>query len=143
MIRIEVNRGARHCDGMTRREALRIGALGLGGLTLPRLLQLQAQASVTNPNLPARAQSVIILVLFGGPSHLDTWDLKPNAPEVIRGTFQPVRTNVTGIQITEHMRRMAQVMDHCAIIRSMRHGNGNHPAAAYWMMVGSPMTRLA
>jgi hypothetical protein len=141
MIRIELNRGIRHCDGLTRREALRIGALGIGGLTLPRLLQCQAQASAANPS--ARAQSVIVLFLSGGPSHLDTWDLKPNAPAEIRGSFQPISTSVPGIQICEHLPRMAQLADKYTIIRSMRHGNGNHPAAAYWMMVGSPMTRAA
>src|SRR5439155_5220329 len=90
-----------------------------------------------------RARSVIMLFLSGGPSHLDMWDLKPDAPEEIRGTFRPIRTNVGGIDISEHMPRMARVADKYAIIRSMRHTTGNHPAAAYWMMVGSPMTRTA
>lgn len=131
--------GSRHCDGLTRRELLKVGALGLGGLTLPDLLGLEARASTSS----RRARSVILLFLSGGPSHLDMWDLKPEAPEEIRGTFRPVATNVPGIQISEHMPRMARVMDKMTIIRSMRHPNGNHPAAAYWMMVGSPMTRVA
>jgi uncharacterized protein (DUF1501 family) len=143
MLRIDVNRGVHHCDGMTRREALRIGALGLGGLTLPQLLQMQAAQATGPAQPPARARAVIMLFLSGGPSQLDTWDLKPNAPAEIRGTFQPISTSVPGIQISEHLPRMARVMDRCAIIRSMRHGNGNHPAAAYWMMVGSPMNRVA
>src|SRR4051812_15255007 len=99
MFRIETNRGVRHCDGLTRREALRVGALGVGGLTLPRLLELQARASGSASHATT-AQSVIILFLSGGPSHLDMWDLKPNAPEDIRGTFRPISTSVTGIQIS-------------------------------------------
>ena len=66
---------------------------------------------------------------------------EPDAPEEIRGTFQPMATNAGGIRITDQMPRMARVMDKCAIIRTMRHATGNHPAATYWMMVGSPMGR--
>ncbi len=143
MFRIDATPGVRHCDGLTRREALRVGALGLGGLTLPRLLQMRAEASGAASSPPATAQSVIMLFLSGGPSHLDMWDLKPSAPEEIRGTFQPISTSVPGIQISEHLPRMACLAHKYSIVRSMRHSNGNHPAAAYWMMVGSPMTRAA
>src|SRR5436189_5034056 len=120
-----------------RRDILRIGALGLGGLTLPKLLR------ASTPTRPARARSVILLFLSGGPSHLDMWDLKPDAPEEIRGTFRPINTRVAGVQISEHMPMTAAVMDKSIIIRSMQHASGNHPAAAYWMMIGSPMARLA
>jgi hypothetical protein len=136
--------GVRHCDGLTRREMLRVGALGVGGLTLPNLLLLEtAAAASTAVRSPARARSVILLFLSGGPSHLDMFDLKPDAPEEIRGTFQPIDTNVPGVRISEHMPRMARLADQYAIVRSMRHASGNHPAAAYWMMVGSPMHRAA
>lgn len=138
MLRLDARLGSRHCDGLTRRDWLRIGALGIGGLTLPNLLHLEASSSRR-----ARARSVIMLFLSGGPSHLDMWDLKPDAPEEIRGTFRPAATRVPGIQICEHLPMTAAVMDKCAIIRSMQHASGNHPAAAYWMMIGSPMTRLA
>lgn len=142
MLSLNVGGGNRHCDGFTRREALRIGALGIGGLTLPILLGLEQRASASvSPR--RRARSVIILFLSGGPSHLDMWDLKPDAPEEIRGTFRPIDTNVSGIRISEHMPRMSRVADKYAILRSLRHGSGNHPAAAYWMMVGSPMGRTA
>src|SRR5438105_1990792 len=142
MLSLEVGRGVRHCDGLTRREVLRAGAVGLGGLSLPALLRLEQSASAS-PARPARARSAILLFLSGGPSHLDMWDLKPEAPAEIRGTFRPIRTNVAGIDVSEHMPRMARLADKYAIIRSMRHASGNHPAAAYWMMVGSPMTRTA
>src|ERR1700686_1514432 len=115
MLRLDACQGSRHCDGMTRRDWLRVGALGVGGLTLPNLLRLEA----STPRR-ARARSVILLFLSGGPSHLDMWDLKPDAPEEIRGTFRPVSTRVPGIQICEHLPRMASVMDKCAIIRSMQ-----------------------
>src|SRR5262249_25439056 len=125
MLRIDVNQGARHCDGLTRRDLLRVGALGLGGLTLPALLNLQqAAASPATPR--ARARSVILLFLSGGPSPLDMFALKPDAPEEIRGPFRPAATRIPGVQISEHLPRMAAVADRFTIIRSMRHGNGNH-----------------
>ncbi len=141
MLRLDVRHGSQHCDGMTRRDWLRIGALGVGALTLPNLLRLEGATS--SDRRGARARSVIFLFLSGGPSHLDMWDLKPDAPEEIRGTFRPASTRTAGIRICEHMPQTAAVMDQCAIIRSMQHVTGNHPAAQYWMMVGSPMTRLA
>jgi uncharacterized protein (DUF1501 family) len=143
MLRLDVSCGVRHCDGLSRRELLKVGALGLGGLTLPGLLRLQQTASASAAAHAARARSVILLFLSGGPSHLDMWDLKPDAPEEIRGTFRPVATTVPGIHISEHMPRMAALADRYAILRAVRHNNGNHPAATYWMMIGSPMTRPA
>jgi hypothetical protein len=126
---------------MTRRELLRAGAIGLGAISLPGLLRSQHTSACAGQS--SKARSVIMLFLSGGPSHLDMWDLKPDAPEEIRGTFRPIVTNVPGVEISEHMPRMAKLADKYAIIRSMCHGNGNHPAAMYWMMTGSPMTRTA
>ncbi|CAN5896801.1 DUF1501 domain-containing protein [soil metagenome] len=140
MLSIETGKGLRIGGALTRRELIRVGAIGLGGLTLPGLLRLQ-QASGVGAPIKGKARSVILLFLSGGPAQMDMWDLKPKAPEEIRGTFRPIDTTVPGIQITEHMPRMAQVMDKCAIVRSMTHRQGNHPAAAYWMMVGAPMAR--
>src|SRR5262249_6270870 len=141
MLSLRVHDGVRHCDGLTRRAMLRAGAIGLGGLTLPTLLGLQ-QASASSAK-SARARSVIMLFLSGGPSQLDTLDLKPAAPDEIRGTFRPVATNVPGIRICEHLPRLARHVDKCAIIRSMVHNDANPPAASYMMMVGSPMGRKA
>src|SRR5262245_61086319 len=123
MLSLRVEGGARHCDGLSRRELLRAGALGLGGLTLPGLLRLEQAAASTPARRTARARSVILLFLSGGPSHLDMWDLKPEAPEEIRGTFRPVATNVPGIQISEHLPRMAAVADKYAILRAVRHAS--------------------
>jgi hypothetical protein len=141
MLGLQVHDGVRHCDGLTRREMLRAGAIGLGGLSLPTLFRIQeASASSTKK---ARARSVIVLFLSGGPSQLDTFDLKPDAPAEIRGTFRPVATTVPGIRICEHLPRLARHADRYAIIRSMAHDDANHPAASYMMVVGSPIGRKA
>ncbi|MEK6236273.1 MAG: DUF1501 domain-containing protein, partial [Planctomycetales bacterium] len=112
----------RLCDGITRREALRIGALGLGGLTLPGLLQAEQQSGISRSK-----KSVIMIYMAGAPPHLDMYDLKPDAPDEIRGEFRPIATDVPGIQICEHMPRMAKIMSKCAALRSV-HGSpsGSH-----------------
>ncbi len=84
-----------------------------------------------------------MLFLSGGPSQLDMWDLKPGAPEGIRGTFRPAQTNVPGITMSEHLPRLARLADKYVIVRSVNHSTGNHPAASYWMMTGSPIQRAA
>ena len=133
--------GSRPCPGPSRRELLRVGMLGLGGLALPELLRLQATAdqSIKRGN----AKSVVMLFLSGGPSQLDMWDLKPDAPQDIRGTFRPIPTVVPGVAVSEHLPRMARVADKYAIVRSVTHSTGNHPAASYWMMTGSAIQRAA
>lgn len=139
-------RGLSHNSGrlegmrLSRRGALRLGAIGLGGLTLPSLLHLEALAGHATPR---RARSVIMLFLSGGPSHLDMFDLKPDAPEAIRGTFQPIETTVPGISLGEHLPRLARLAEHFALVRSVRHDQADHPAAAYWMMIGQPIGRPA
>ncbi|MFM8584550.1 MAG: DUF1501 domain-containing protein, partial [Planctomycetaceae bacterium] len=109
---------AGHCDGRARRHFLKLGGLALGGLGLPQLLAAQEASQ------PAGAQklshkAVIMIFLSGGPSHQDSLDLKVDAPKEIRGSFQPIATNVPGIDICEHMPRLAQMMDKFAIIRSL------------------------
>jgi hypothetical protein len=142
MLSLRVSQGARHCDGLTRRDVLHAGALGLGGLTLPGLLRMQDTARAAAPRR-ATARSVILLFLSGGPSHLDMFDLKPEAPAEIRGTFRPIATRVPGTRLCEHLPHTARLADRYAVVRSVSHPDGNHPAASYWMMVGSPMTRPA
>ena len=132
----------RQCDGLTRREVLRVGALGWGGLTLPGLFRLSEAAGVeARPSFAPRARSVIVLYLSGGPSQLDMWDMKPAAPEEIRGTFQSVTTTVPGIQVCEHMPRMARLADRYTIIRSMSHHEGDHLKAGYYAMTGGQLLR--
>jgi len=103
------------CDGINRRDFLRIGAFG-AGLSLADVLRLRAFAE---PGTRARAKSAIMIYLPGGPSHIDTYDLKPNAPIEFRGEFKPTATNVDGIEICEHFPMQAKMMDKLAIIRSL------------------------
>lgn len=104
------------CDRMSRRDVLRIGAAGIAGLTLADLLRGNAMAANGG-----KAKSIINVILSGGLSHIDTFDMKPGAPREIRGTFEPIRTNLPGVQICEHLPRLAQNLDKLAIVRSM-HG---------------------
>jgi Protein of unknown function (DUF1501) len=124
MLRILGNR-ATACDGTTRREVLRAGGLSLlGTVTLPRFLQ--AQATGNEGRAPGRARSIILLNLFGGPSHLDMFDMKPEAPLEVRGEFRPIATSVPGLQICEHLPRLAQWMHKATLIRSVTHGYNSH-----------------
>lgn len=112
----------RFCDGVSRREFLRIGGMALGGLTLVDFLAAEARAV---NKIPAH-KAVIIVYLPGGPPHQDTFDLKMDAPSEIRGEFKPIDTNVSGIQITEHLPKMAKMMDKLAIIRSLVGARDEH-----------------
>lgn len=123
-------RGSPLCDGITRREWLRVGGLAMGGLTLPQLLRARA-ASDRKP-----ATSCIQLFMWGGPSQHETFDLKPEAPEGIRGEFRPIATRVPGMRICEHLPRLAAVADRFAILRSVTHTGVNHGTSAYHMLTG-------
>jgi hypothetical protein len=123
-----------NCDGSTRRDFLRVGALGLGGLTLPDLLRARAEAASTNR--PSKDTSVVLLWLPGGPTHMDTYDLKPEAPAEFRGAFKPIPSAVPGIEICELMPKQAAVMEHMAIVRSFSHGNAGHGGGTHWVMTG-------
>jgi Protein of unknown function (DUF1501) len=124
MLRI-LGRGTTACDGTTRREVLRAGGLALfGTMTLPRLLQ--AVAVGESRTAPARARSIILLNLFGGPSHLDMFDMKPDAPAEVRGEFHPIATTAPGLHICEHMPRLARWMHKATLIRSVTHGYNSH-----------------
>jgi hypothetical protein len=108
-----------YCDGHSRRHFLKIGGLALGGAALPQILRAEQAAATPGSNLSHKA--VIMIFLSGGPSHQDMYDLKMDAPKEIRGSFRPINTNVPGIEICEHMPRLAKMMDKFAIIRSL-HG---------------------
>lgn len=131
MLRIE---GGTHrfCDGITRRNFLQIGGLALGGLTLPEILRAEALASTSIDGTPAPTagkrshKGIIMIFLPGGPPHQDMYDLKLDAPSEIRGPFQPISTAIPGIQITEHMPRLAKAMDKFVAIRTMVGADGSH-----------------
>jgi hypothetical protein len=117
-----------------RRRLLQIGGLGCLGLNLAGLLKADAVASRGGSRRPI--QSCILLFYYGGPSHLDTWDMKPHAPQEVRGEFRPIATRVPGIRISEHLPRSAGVMDKLAIVRSLHHPMRNHNSAAVEALCG-------
>lgn len=125
----------RQCDGFSRRDALKIGVLGsAAGLTMSNFLQM-AEAGKINPK--ARAQSAIFIELPGGPSHMDTFDLKPNAPSEFRGKFNPIKTNASGVEICEHLPKLAQCADKFAILRGVTHSLGAHPLGKQFIFTGN------
>lgn len=133
----------RCCDGMTRREVLRVGALSAPGIlwamTLPDLLRMQeAHAAATG----AAKKDVNCILIFqaGGPSHLETFDLKPDAPAEIRGEFKPIKTNVPGFEVSEHLPKLARVADRYTVLRSVTHTNAGHGGGAHYMCTGKHPT---
>ncbi len=133
------------CDqsaSVTRRDVLRVGGAAMLGMTLDGLLRLQARADDTpgqgGPGW-GKAKSVILIYLQGGPSHIDLWDPKPDAPEKVRSVFAPISTKIPGVQFTDVLPQLAQVNDKFTMIRSMSYtpnGLFNHTAAIYQMMTG-------
>jgi hypothetical protein len=118
---------------LSRRELLRVGGIGLAGLSLPSLLRAE---EARGDGQRATARSIIFLYQWGGPSHLETFDLKPEGPPDSRGEFTPIRTNVPGTYICEHLPRLANIADRYAIIRSANHTFKTHNAPAYYALTG-------
>ncbi len=140
------------CDGITRRQALRIGALGMGGLSLRSLMGAEQAAGIRSSQ-----KSIIMIYMCGAPSHQDMYDLKPESPSEIRGEFRPIPTNVSGIEICEYMPRLAKIMDKCIPVRSMYgspsgdhdsficytgHSVRNQPTGG-WPAIGPVLSKLA
>jgi hypothetical protein len=121
---------------LSRRSLIRAGTAGVVGLNLPNLLRADAAATGSSPGLRARAKHVIFLHQFGGPSHLDTFDMKPDAPDGIRGAFKPVASSQPGLNLTEHLPRFAKVLGRFAQIRSVHHRMKNHNSATYYSLTG-------
>ena len=147
MFVIPGGRGKDLCDsglGVTRRDLLRVGGGGTRGLRLGHLWSLHARAAPASPTARGapgwgKAKSVTMLYMQGGPSHIDLWDPKPDAPENVRSTFKPISTKIPGIQFTELLPKLATVNDKFTMIRSMSYtpnGLFNHTAAIYQMMTG-------
>lgn len=121
------------CDGFRRRDFLKVGALGSAGFTLANYLRLAEGGEVNG----AKATSAIFVNLGGGPSHLDSFDLKPNAPAEYRGTFNPIKTNVEGIEICEHLPKLAACADKYAILRGVSHTLAAHNLGQEYVNTGS------
>lgn len=119
-------RNSGFCDGLSRRNFLRIGGLGLGGMALPEILKAETASGIRSAG--NRQKAVIMIFLPGGPSHQDMFDLKMNAPAEVRGEFKPIPTNVPGIQICEHLPRLAKLADKYTLIRSMSGMEDRHEA---------------
>jgi hypothetical protein len=128
------DRPARLCDGIHRRELLRVGGLSVLGLSLPALLQARPAPSV--PATFGRAKNVIFLWLQGGPPQHETFDPKPDAPAEVRGEFKPIRTNVPGVHFCELLPRTAAIADKLAVVRSLCTHSDLHDASGYWVLTG-------
>jgi hypothetical protein len=119
----------RLCDGLNRREVLRVGGAAMIGLSLPGLLRAAVERG-------AEARSLIVFFLEGGPAHQDLWDMKPDAPVEIRGEFRPIETTVPGLLFCEHLPRLAKQAHHLALVRSVHHTIADHNAGAYFALTG-------
>ncbi|MFT4549858.1 MAG: hypothetical protein ACI8XO_002714 [Verrucomicrobiales bacterium] len=150
MFTLQGNQNRNFCDGISRRNFLKIGALGLGGLSMPELLRAEAAAKIGSSQ-----KSVIMIYLPGGPPHQDMYDIKVDAPSEIRGEFSPISTAVPGIQVCEHLPRLAKIMDKVAVIRSLvgakdRHAShqcltgrlSDNPPVGGWPEIGSVVAKL-
>jgi hypothetical protein len=139
-----------YCDGVSRRTFLNVGGLALGGLSLPQILRAEAQSGTPSPH-----KAVIMVFLSGGPPHQDMVDLKPDAPAEFRGEFRPIATRVPGIQVCEHLPKLAAQMDRWAVVRSLVGSEGRHDAfqcmtghtherqpAGGWPAFGSSVSKL-
>ena len=128
-------------DGISRRDILKVGALGLGGLTLADLLRLQAQGAAQPKS---SVKSIIMVYLHGGPSHIDMFDMKPDAPAEVRGEFKPISTNLPGLNICELMPELAKVADKMTLIRNMcflEFDNAHDPVLVYTGFHFRPIVR--
>jgi hypothetical protein len=139
-LRIDAGGSERYCDGLTRRSFVQLGVAGMASLGLADVQRAMAKSASTSGNrLAGSKKSVILIWLDGGPSHLDLYDLKPEAPAEIRGIWKPIRTNVPGFEISELFPKQAQIADKFSIVRSLYHGTGDHFAGGHRMLTSKEM----
>jgi len=142
MTMFELGSGSgRSCDGVSRRDVLRVGSLAALGLGLPGLLRAEASAKSADKAARSGDVSCILVWLQGGISHIDSFDPKPEAPAEIRGDFGVIDTNVPGIRVTEHLGKLARHQDKFSILRSLNPRNGSHGVADAYMMSGHPFSQ--
>ena len=130
--------GTRLCDGLTRREWLRVGGLGALGLSLPALLEAKSAATSSSSSSFGKAKSCILLFHLGGPPQHETWDPKDDAPLEVRGELKSIAGNVPGIRVGELMPRTARQLERICILRAMSTGDNAHSSSGYWMLTGTP-----
>ncbi|MGE3778087.1 MAG: DUF1501 domain-containing protein, partial [Pirellulaceae bacterium] len=134
MFRVDAGGTRRYCDGLNRRSFLQIGVAGMGAASLSQILE--ARAATTPSGGGRKDTSVILIWLDGGPSHLDLYDMKPDAPAEYRGLWRPISTNVPGIEVTELFPLQARIADKFSIVRSLHHDSGDHFTGGHWMLTG-------
>lgn len=128
----------KNCNGATRRDCLQFGIGGLFGGSLVNTLRARGESAKASEGLTPKADRVILIWMDGGPTHFETFDPKPDAPLEFRGEFGYAQTSVPGVLYSEHMVKLAASLDDCAMIRSIRHNQGNHGAGNHYMMTGMP-----
>src|SRR5437667_7869886 len=132
-----LGQGVRLCDGITRREAIRIGGLGFTGLMWSQLIKARDAGTPRSHHEGfGKAKACILIFNYGGPSHLETFDLKPDAPSEVRGEFKPASTSVPGVSICEHLPRLGKLAQRFAIVRSVSHRDNDHAIGAYLALTG-------
>lgn len=134
--------GSQLCDGLTRREWLRIGGLGAFGLSLGEVLSARQSAAASTGGAFAKAKSCIVLFLLGAPPQHETWDPKPEAPAEIRGDLKPIQSSVPGLWVGELMPRVARLAHRCAVLRAVATGDSAHTSSGYAMHTGMPHAPL-
>ena len=134
MLRINAGSSRAYCDGHARRSFLQLGVAGMASIGLPEILRAREDAAAGG--IKRRDTSVILLWLDGGPGHMDTYDMKPEAPAEYRGLWKPIATNVSGFEITELFPLQATIADKFSIVRSLHHNSGDHFTGGHWMLTG-------
>lgn len=134
MLRIDAGTTAKYCDGQSRRSFLQLGIAGMASVGLSQILAAKAQTAETTGS--SRDTSVILIWLDGGPGHMDTYDMKPQAPVEYRGIWSPISTNVPGTSVTQLFPLHAKIADKYSVIRSLHHDTGDHFTAGHWMLTG-------
>lgn len=134
MFRLDLGKTPTYCDGLHRRSFLKVGVAGMASVSLPQILRARDQSTG-----PKKDTGVILIWLDGGPSHMDLYDMKPEAPAEYRGIWKPIRTKVPGIEISELFPRQARVADKFSIVRSLQHKTGDHFTAAHRILTTKDM----
>ncbi|RPI89509.1 MAG: DUF1501 domain-containing protein, partial [Planctomycetaceae bacterium] len=134
MLRVEAGTTGRYCDGLSRRSFVQLGLAGMGVAGLPAILKAREESATRG--VARKNTSVILIWLDGGPGHMDTYDMKPQAPAEYRGLWNPIATNVDGFEVTELFPLQAQRADKFSIVRSLYHNNGDHFAGGHYMLTG-------
>ena len=134
MLRVNAGRSSAYCDGHTRRSFVQLGVAGMASLGLPQILAAKALAE--GQGTKKHDTSVILLWLDGGPGHMDTYDMKPEAPAAYRGIWKPIPTNVPGMEVTELFPLQAKIADKFSVVRSLHHDSGDHFTGGHWMLTG-------